>query len=217
MKKLTIPYIKKLENNSLEDVELLMAEHGAHAVLDQCPWADRFPEFPDVKLHLAASETHLVALYDVSGNDLVARYGNDHGNVWEDSCVELFVEAHDGSFYTNVEVNCIGTALASSRRGRECDVRMFSAEEMARIIRKGSLPHQTFEQQSGIHHWKMAVAVPFDLLGFKKRPEEIRANFYNCADATDHPHFIAWSPIDAPNPDFHRPDFFGTLKLQHND
>lgn len=201
----------------MEGIRLIMEKCGAKTSLDQCPWADRYPEHPDVTLFLAASDSHLVALYDVTGNDLVARFGQDHGNVWEDSCVELFVEAPDGSYYTNVEVNCIGTALASRRRGRECDVRMFSAEEMARIKRRGTLAHQTFEQKTGIHHWQMAVAVPFELFGFQERPEALRANFYNCADATDHPHFIAWSPIDAPEPNFHCPEFFGTLKLQHND
>jgi hypothetical protein len=37
------------------------------------------------------------------------------------------------------------------------------------------------------------------------------ANFYKCGDKLAEPHFIAWSNIDTPKPDFHRPDFFGQV------
>ncbi|MDA0991466.1 MAG: carbohydrate-binding family 9-like protein, partial [Verrucomicrobia bacterium] len=38
-----------------------------------------------------------------------------------------------------------------------------------------------------------------------------RSNLYKCGDATSHPHWLTWSPIDRPKPDFHVPDQFGTL------
>ena len=38
-------------------------------------------------------------------------------------------------------------------------------------------------------------------------------NFYKC-DESLHPHFGAWSPIDAPAPDFHRPECFGKLVIE---
>jgi Carbohydrate-binding family 9 len=28
------------------------------------------------------------------------------------------------------------------------------------------------------------------------------------------PHFVAWSNIETPKPDFHRPDFFGKLVFE---
>jgi hypothetical protein len=28
-----------------------------------------------------------------------------------------------------------------------------------------------------------------------------------------HPHYLSWNRIDIPQPDFHRPDFFGELKF----
>jgi hypothetical protein len=33
----------------------------------------------------------------------------------------------------------------------------------------------------------------------------------DCADATSHPHWLSWSPANLSEPDFHRPEFFGTL------
>ena len=57
--------------------------------------------------------------------------------------------------------------------------------------------------------------IPFSLIGIDKHhiPTSLKANFYKCGDLTAHTHFLSWSPIDAPKPDFHRPDFFGTLEL----
>ena len=34
------------------------------------------------------------------------------------------------------------------------------------------------------------------------------------ADGTILPHYLSWNPIETPKPDFHRPEFFGELKLQ---
>ena len=40
------------------------------------------------------------------------------------------------------------------------------------------------------------------------------ANFYKCADLTSTPHFLSWAPIDTPEPDFHRPEFFAPITLE---
>ncbi|MCK7480493.1 MAG: carbohydrate-binding family 9-like protein [Candidatus Moduliflexus flocculans] len=37
------------------------------------------------------------------------------------------------------------------------------------------------------------------------------ANFYKCGDETEFPHYGAWSPVETPAPDFHRPEFFGEI------
>ena len=44
-------------------------------------------------------------------------------------------------------------------------------------------------------------------------PEKIMGNFYKCADDTEFPHFVSWSPIDLPSPNFHCPEFFGEIYL----
>ena len=41
-----------------------------------------------------------------------------------------------------------------------------------------------------------------------------RANFYKCADDSSHPHWLTWSPVDFPKPQFHLPEFFGVLKFE---
>ena len=41
------------------------------------------------------------------------------------------------------------------------------------------------------------VAIPFRLMGLDpdNLPEKIMGNFYKCADDTEFPHFVSWSPI----------------------
>ena len=41
----------------------------------------------------------------------------------------------------------------------------------------------------------------------------MRANFYKCGDLLPRPHFLSWNAISLPRPDFHCPEFFGTLRF----
>lgn len=44
--------------------------------------------------------------------------------------------------------------------------------------------------------------------------QTIKANFYKCGDELQTPHFLSWNPINIEKPDFHRPDFFGSLEFE---
>ena len=55
----------------------------------------------------------------------------------------------------------------------------------------------------------MKISVSYTLDG-----KEIKANFYKCGDELQTPHFLSWNPIQIEQPDFHRPDFFGTLEFE---
>ncbi len=41
-----------------------------------------------------------------------------------------------------------------------------------------------------------------------------KANVYKCGDNLSKPHFLSWNPIHHPTPNFHLPEFFGTLELE---
>ena len=42
---------------------------------------------------------------------------------------------------------------------------------------------------------------------------EFYANFYKCGDETETVHYGCWSPIETPEPDFHRPEYFGRIVI----
>jgi hypothetical protein len=44
--------------------------------------------------------------------------------------------------------------------------------------------------------------------------KRMKGNFQKCGDKTKFPHYGSWNRIDTPEPDFHRPEYFGDLILE---
>ena len=118
------------------------------------------------------------------------------------------------SHYMNFEFNCIGTCDAARRTSRDIKTSL-SQEEYKSIIRLPSVRRRAFEEIKGIHTWNLIVVIPLKLMGLdpSNLPEKILGNFYKCADETMNPHFVSWSSIDLPEPNFHCPEFFGEIYL----
>lgn len=211
MHTMKLPFIGGLETMTYGEFDLAMETGASKSFIGCINWQE-YPYRPDVAFSVARSWTHLAALYHVRGLDLRAAALDDNGPVWEDSCCEMFVaDPSDGTYY-NFEMNCIGTLLAAKRTGRE-DARPFTEEALSRIVRHSTLSRKRHDLSDRIFGWSVAMIVPFDLIGVDpdRLPSSLRANFYKCGDRTAHPHFLSWSPIDVPSPDFHRPEFFGEL------
>ncbi|MGM9747595.1 MAG: carbohydrate-binding family 9-like protein [Candidatus Cryptobacteroides sp.] len=210
---LTIPFCEGLETQSFEHLKNILEREGADCRIDTLNWSADWPYRPDVTLYIARSTSHLVLMYNVEGLDLRAEALEDNGNVWEDSCCEFFVsDPYDGTYY-NFELNCIGTLLASKRRSRE-DAVMFTRQQLDKVVRHSTLPHKRLEE-TGLRKWSVAMCIPFTLFGVDPQnlPKTLKVNFYKCADKATHPHFLSWNPIPVPKPDFHRPEYFGTIIL----
>ena len=182
----------------------------AKTEIKEIPWAKEFPYRPGVKLAAAHTGTAVLLHFDVEEDNVKAVCVSSNGPVWEDSCVEFFVKTPGSPFYYNFETNCIGTGLAAKRLDRN-SCRHFSPAMMEKVIRKSTLPHTQINTGKG--KWSLDLTVPFSVLDCGEKPEMLLANFYKCGDRTAQPHFISWSPIDNPKPNFHLPEFFGQLKL----
>ena len=91
-----------------------------------------------------------------------------------------------------------------------------SQEEMSEIIRFSSLPKEQIDKENAIFEWMVALVIPYPAIGLDPNnlPEKIQANFYKCGEETAHPHYLSWNPIKTSRPDFHRPEYFGELKLK---
>ena len=211
MKSINIPFIEDLNSLSFTEMDKAMELGAVKDYINEVNWQE-YSYKPEASFRIARSQTHLVIMYNVRGLDLRSVSLEDNGPVWEDSCCEFFVSHPSDGTYYNFELNCVGTLLASKRRSRE-DADMFSEEQLARISRYSSLERKAYDENGEIHCWGTAICIPFDLIGLDAAalPEKLRANFYKCADMTAHPHYLSWNKIEIPNPDFHRPDFFGEL------
>lgn len=202
-KTLNVPHLK-----GFQEVDAF-----ARAAVDTVCWPAEYPYRPEVRLAIAHDGCALLIRFDVEEDNPRAVTTEDNGPVWEDSCVEFFVQEPGSPFYYNFETNCIGVGLAAKRRSRsECT--HFDGARMARVLRRSSLPKEAFDIRQRTA-WSLELEIPFDLITDSDRvPGCLYANFYKCGDKTAVPHFLSWNPVEVPAPDFHRPDFFGSLLLE---
>lgn len=211
--KSVIPYISDLEKMSFEEICLEMESQGKREYLVHAPW-EKFSYKPIAVVNLAASDNYLFACFFVCGLGLKADFDRTNDPVWQDSCVEIFIADKDGAGYRNFEINCIGTMLSAHYTGRHQNVVPISETDADKVIRYTTVKNRPEKERDGINQWMVVVGIPFYLLGYNVRPSSLRANFYKCADGSRYPHYLCWSNIDTPEPDFHRPEFFGTLILE---
>ena len=178
--------------------------------IDITNWAE-FPHKPKCEFAIAYTSERLLIRFEVEEPHVIGLCTQMHGEVYEDSCVEFFVREPQDEHYFNFEINCIGTILAARRRSRT-EKDYLSDEIMQLISVKPSLPAGIPYEGSG--RWSIDLEIPFKALGLEQQPTLLEANLYKCGDKTPVPHFVSWSPIDTPTPDFHRPEYFGMLEFK---
>ena len=131
MKKvIEVPFVAGLSDKPLAQVSEVLETQGVRQAIDCVDWPHEFPYKPIVSFTIARDKEYLYIDYFVRGNYLLAVNSTDNSPVWQDSCVEFFVQIPGEKYYYNFEFNCIGTALAARRTSRS-DAEHFSPEKMA--------------------------------------------------------------------------------------
>jgi len=211
MKTLKVPFVPALDGLALRDVAARMETDALRQYVRFINWS-KYPYKPIVVFDIARGEKELYLHYFTRGLSLRAMAAEDGEFVHPDSCVEFFMSPAKDLYYTNFEFNCIGVCLAARGHGRQ-ERKPFTADEYKKIRRYSALPKEPFAEKTGIYAWELTVAIPFELMGLDAAdlPEKIRGNFYKCADSTVNPHYVTWSPIPLPSPDYHCPEYFGEI------
>lgn len=179
-------------------VEYLWIQNGFHSG----PEVIFYPELTKngVRMHITVQEAN------------PKRVMTEHFQpVYLDSCVEWFVNfsPETSDRYFNFEVNANGVMNVAYRKDR-FEAICLTAEDVESLHIRTDI---------GETEWTVEYEVPFSLMekyvpGFVRAEEmKVRANFYKCGDETEFPHFGAWKAVEVPEPDFHRPEFFGELYL----
>ena len=212
---LSVPYVPELDNIALEDMSQVLADRGTRFNVECLNWKKEFPYHPLASYSIAHSGKFIYIDFFVRCNYLRAVTSENNGPVHQDSCVEFFVEPTGELPYYNFEFNCIGTIHAARRMNRH-EGTPLTDEQLASVARFASCGTKPFNEVEGLFSWNLVVAIPLELLGlrYEGKPIEMRGNFYKCADRTAAPHFLSWAPIDTPQPDFHRPEFFRPIVLE---
>jgi hypothetical protein len=178
--------------------------------VNQINWP-AYPYLPEVAVRMALGNDALLIHYRVNEQAVLARYVMDGDRVWTDSCVETFIRPNSAEGYYNIECTCIGTLLIGYGEGRE-GREPLSTGQLGAVDRWSSLGRKPLGLVNSPTSWELTLAIPYTLFGehaHQVSSGEFRLNVYKCGDDLPTPHFVSLFPINVPNPDFHRPDFFG--------
>ena len=215
MKELIVKKVDVAEDASWNEI-LKQLESVSCNNIETINWA-KYSYRPKVQFRLAYGDSAFLLQYKVDEKTVRAVAPHDNGEVWKDSCVEMFIMPADDGIYYNFEFNCVGVCLlaaGTSRHGRE----RASQDVISAIRRQPSLGRHPFGERKSEAEWDMALVIPYSCLfqhpGYSVAGKTVRANFYKCGDDTAEPHFLSWNPIETENPDFHRPEFFGTVRFE---
>ena len=208
MNKIKAQYIAGVESLSNEALHQALSALEKHEI-GCVNWAE-FPYKPSASFRIAYSDKAIAILFDVSEDHVRAVAMENNGPVWEDSCVETFIQDPVNEGYYNIEVNCIATKLAAHRLSRT-DFELFDEEKLAEIKCWSSLEHKKTDLRD--QEWTLLEIIPFSAIGLESAPDHLNVNFYKCGDNCSRAHYLSWSPIGLLKPDFHCPEFFGKLRF----
>ena len=193
--------IKKIQEN-------FSAEHWKTAniaELNESPWS-KYPCPYETKAQILYTDSSLFVHLFTTETKLRAENNELNSNVSDDSCMEFFLSPDDGdSRYFNFEINAIGTLLLFVCNGRGDYTRIDFDEKIFNI--KSVITK---------YGWELFYEVPFSFITehFEKISKTMRGNFYKCGKKTAQRHYSCWNMIELPEPDFHCPQFFGTLSFE---
>jgi hypothetical protein len=203
---------------------------------DDPAWADRAPleiasfrpegsdHRPRTRARLAYDADGLSGLFRVEDRHVRSVHMRFGEPVYQDSCVEIFLQPKPDRGYLNFEMNAGGALLASHVTDHRRTAGGFAAftplteDDGRRVAVRSSLPAVVDPEVEGPLEWELAFFIPVSLLEEHVGPigplagQAWRANLFKCGDATSHPHWASWSPVDALN--FHLPHCFGTLAFE---
>jgi hypothetical protein len=205
-----------------------------NAVWDKLPWKDIEPlhlenfmgdrpeHFPFTQAKVAYDNTAIYVIFRVEDRYVRAVADTNQGPVYLDSCVEFFFTPGTDLTrgYFNLEMNCGGTMLFHHQMEPRTDQVWISEDHIGQVEVAHTLPRIVEPEIETDTTWIVEYRIPFSILGeYHSFPTPEagtvwRANFYKCADKTSHPHWLTWAPVDFPSPNFHLPEFFGTLEFQ---
>lgn len=206
---LIIPFISQAQGQDmLAQAGARLDEHNKQ-LISHALWID-VPQKPLAEFAIAHSCDVIFLKYYVSEKHIAAVHRHINAPVYKDSCVEFFISLGNDLNYYNLEFNCAGTVLGGY--GTDKKSRRFLNRNLLRRIRTEA--NVSFNKENQLFEWQLTVAIPVTVFEFHQIEDfsgvTCRLNFFKCGDDLPEPHYLAWNIIDDAEPNFHRPEYFGT-------
>lgn len=129
--------------------------------------------------------------------------------VYEDSCMEFFFMPDGDKNYFNCEINpngCLNIGYGPEKTDR------------INIVRSDAADYFDIHTDRTDDGWEVYYRIPLDMIrlfdkdfSFKGK---MRGNMYKCGNKTVNKHYLSWTNIGLDKPNFHCPDYFGTLDFK---
>lgn len=182
--------------------------------IENAPWPS-YSYMPEAFFSLGYTDHSILIKYFVREKFIRAKYKADNDPVYEDSCVEFFISFNEEDDYYNFEFNCIGACLLGF--GKDRTERKFLPEHLIQKIKHLTYIKNSCESGNDIFEWELTIMIPFEVFSYHHlkslKGQTAKVNFFKCGDELPEPHFLAWKNIIAASPNFHLPQFFGTMQF----
>lgn len=181
------------------------------------------PSFtPITDAKAAYDDKNIYLIFKVQDQFVKSTVTEYNGNVSGDSCVEFFFSPDEEKplHYFNLEINAGGTPLIFYVTKPWTGFTHLDSATISQIEIAHSQPRIVDPEVKEPTVWTIECRVPYDILKkysnvtIPKPGTKWRANFYKTGSRTSNPHYYTWSPVKYPGPNFHLPEFFGTLEFK---
>lgn len=174
---------------------------------------------PGVEAKMIYDDANVYVIFRVKDKQVRSLVQEYNGNVSGDACVEFFFspDTQLPERYFNLEINAGGTPLIFYVTKPWTGFKKLEAEDIKQIEIAHSLPSVVDPEIKEEVTWTIEYRIPLSMLQkfsnvtYPKSGVTWKANFYKTASQSTNPHWITWSYVDNPKPNFHLPQFFGTL------
>lgn len=177
------------------------------------------PFKPQVEAKMMYDQDNVYVIFRVKDRYVKSVVKEYNGNVSGDSCVEFFFspDTEQPLKYFNLEINAGGTPLIYYVSKPWTEFAKLKNDEIKQIEIAHSLPSVVDPEITEPVTWTLEYRIPLSMLKTysnltQPAPGVIwKANFYKTGSRTSNPNYITWNFVDNPKPNFHLPQFFGTL------
>ncbi len=174
---------------------------------------------PGVEAKMIYDDANVYVIFRVKDKQVRSLVREYNGNVSGDACVEFFFspDSQLPERYFNLEINAGGTPLIFYVTKPWTGFQKLEADDIKQIEIAHSLPSVVDPEIKEEVTWTIEYRIPLSMLQkfsnvtYPKPGVIWKANFYKTASQSTNPHWITWSHVDHPKPNFHLPHFFGTL------
>lgn len=164
----------------------------------------------EVKVQFAHDERHLIVNFEIFENEFRAKTTFHNDSVYEDSCVECFLQNINDNKYINFEFSASSFILAGYGENRYGRIQ-FDPKKIDKISREVII----YNKEENNVHWKEIIKIDlFDwnlVNGSTLINQKIKGNFNKCGHKLSVPNFFSLFKINTPKPDFHQSESFKEL------